>query len=118
MTGQELIEALERTGTGEKKLEVARRVVREKPGAMADEVLIALAQAQGKGGVGEGTVEKARRLMAGVPVSEFLGSPPPNAKENELRTLAKEVGKAITDQLRDKVDQAQAEGLGLPPRRK
>ena len=77
-----------------------------------------LAQAQGKGGVGEGTVEKARRLMAGVPVSEFLGSPPPNAKENELRTLAKEVGKAITDQLRDKVDQAQAEGLGLPPRRK
>ena len=109
MTRIELVEALERTGTGAGKLEQARKYLELKPTAMAEEVLANLA---GTRGIGEGTVEKARKLMSGVPVSEFLGSPPPNAKESEVRALGKEIGKVLSEQLQQRYQDAEAAGIG------
>lgn len=112
MTGQELVEALELTGTGEGKLEVARRVLRDNASASAGEVFTELSRAQALGKIGEGTVEKARRLMDGASVGDFQGVPPKNAEESRMRTLGKEIGSAITEQLRDRMAQAESDGIG------
>jgi hypothetical protein len=110
MTGQELIDALEKTGTGESKLGIARRVVQENANAAASDVLIALASNPRQ--VGEGTLKKARELMAGSPVSAFLGTPPKSAEEAKTRTLAKEIGLAVAEQLQNQAERSAELGIG------
>lgn len=112
MSGLELVEALALTGTGEAKLRVARAAIEARPGATAEDVLMALAS-DGKT-VGAVTLEKARKLASGASVKEFLGSPPPNAEESRMRSLGREIGEAIVGQLSDRQAKAQADGVGIP----
>lgn len=124
MTANELIEALEKTGTGSGKIDRLRKVVEQDRGLDALS-LVGHMRMQGtdqrRGGYPEGTVAKAERLAAGAKIEEFLGVPPPQSKEASeermARMLGQELGK-IMERLGEKthngVEAAQELSLGNP----
>lgn len=112
MSGRDLIEALRLTGTGEAKLRVAEQALKDNAAATAEDVLAALATNPRV--VGPGTLEKARKLASGASVKEFQGIPPKNADESKMRTLGREIGDAIVDQLQAGQQKAEELGMGLP----
>lgn len=124
MTPVDLIEALEKTGTGPDKLIVARDYVEQNPHASADAMTAALeAQGQGKDarilGVGwpPGTVLKAKKLLEGVPLSVLMGEPPSTSEESKERRLMKELFIGLKDYVggqQDRQAEMQGRGVGNP----
>lgn len=104
MTATELIDALEKTGTGERKLERMRRAVEERSLKHHSDLIRHLAEekeADGTPAYPEGTVVKAQALANGARVDDFLGKPPPNHEDARMANLADKVATKFADKLKD-----------------
>lgn len=111
MTGSELLEALKITGTAEKKLDAAREELERRPTLTAAELVNSM-DFQRKWP--EGTIEKAKRLLGGANVKEFLGVPPPNVQEGKLKILAETLVEKGIESFMERQANAQAEQVGVP----
>lgn len=98
MTGTELLEALAQTGTGARKLEHIERLCERSKDMAGDAAALTEELAQTPG-FPEGTVDKARRLLAGARPKDLNGEPPPNSRQAAERRLAKEVGVEVAKAL-------------------
>lgn len=113
MTANELIEALRKTGTGAARLAEAERHLAAAPGISADALLQAMSLGL-KPAWPEGTREKARRLLAGTPLSELMGTPPPNAEEAKMAKLAELMAEKTADAFGERFASAQTQQLAVP----
>jgi hypothetical protein len=82
----ELLMALKATGTGEQKLEWIRDLLSENPDATAEDALAALEEKKAP----EGTLAKARRLIAGADVTDLIDPPPASLIEHQRRERSME----------------------------
>ena len=106
----DLCNALQATGTGEKKLGILRRLAKERPQATGEDALIALQEAHAP----EGTIAKARKLLNGARVSDFEGKPPPNHQAARDKALATELATQFADAVGLKMAEAQSKGVANP----
>lgn len=113
-TVMEVIEGLERTGTGEAKLERMRRYVTERPGVDKEEFVNWVRQE-----ISPVTAAKAKHIASGQPISEIMGVPPPRSKEKEAMDVVgavKGLVEALAGKKEEKQAEAQALSIGAPKR--
>lgn len=116
MTAKELIEALRETGSGAARLELAEQHLAVQPAMTAHELLgaMSLVGIDGRTGWPEGTRDKAKRLLAGTPLSELMGVPPPNAEEAKMTALAKLMAEKTADAFGERFAAGQANNVAVP----
>ncbi len=118
MTNEELLTALQTTGTGEAKLEIARLALRNhklEPGELVA-LMSEVSSDTGRAFWPEGTCDKARQLLGGADPHSFAGKPPPMGKEASEerlgRIIAEQIGKTLRD-MRERSEEKQAEAQHL-----
>lgn len=117
MTSAELLEALAKTGTGQDKIDKAKRVLERRPQMEPAELVAEMAATSPlspRPAWGEGTVAKARRLLAGAPLSEFEGTPPPSVEEAKMAKLGEVIVKKFVDVTAERQAEHQAAQTGNP----
>lgn len=119
MSAQAVIEGLEKTGTGEGKLRVARQFLERKPGASGTELVAHLKEQ----GISPVTLAKAEHLASGKNLDDLLGTPPKQSKEASEERLGKIIGEKLGEAMERlhgtasvKMDEAQALSIGRPQR--
>lgn len=123
MTGAELLDALEITRTGEKKLEVGRLVLRDRRDMSAEELLACMAETQEnmRSVWPEGTIRKARQILGGAKPEDMLGKPPPQSLDSKEDRLIKTIVgqlpaivQALDERRAEKQILTAEKGIGLP----
>lgn len=133
MTGQELTELLEKTGTGRDKLRHCKNHLHMRPEATAEEVYLALEEGlrerDPRGAVilgtckSPGTLSKARDLMEHGPdaLKRHMGKPPEKSSDAGANQLAKVLAEkfdrlheALVGRQEEKQADAQIAGIGRP----
>src|ERR1700738_833860 len=102
-TAIEVTDMLEKTGTGEGYLRICQDFCREhhnsSGGELVDHLLQLRQNAMMSGepilGPQPGTIDKARHLAAGRPLSDLMGKPPPRANPFDSTVLASNVSQLI-----------------------
>jgi hypothetical protein len=122
-TVHDLIDGLEKTGTGERQLTALRRFAAERPMASAGETVEWMKRERSANlftgktglvyspfvvdtGIGDVTVAKAEHLAAGRPLEDLLGKPPPNYEGEKMIALAKTVAQAVAEKMDERQQQA------------
>jgi hypothetical protein len=127
MTSDQLLDALKETGTGEQKLETARKWMEERHELRGDSRAL-LNRMRDERLWPEGTLEKAEKLLAGAAPQDvqFQGEPPrkePGAVEamgEAVKPLAEKLDQlveAVKEKSHERQAEAQARGVAQPMRR-
>jgi hypothetical protein len=123
VTSHELLDALKETGTGEHKILAARVALEQRPGLSPEELLAIMEEPNDVDRPlwPEGTLHKARKILAGAHPDSFKGAPPPMGKDASEERLAKmmagEIAKVLErlgDKQADKQAEAEAMNIGRP----
>lgn len=103
MQPAELIDNLQRTGTGEKKLQILRKWADENKGKSAEELF---EYAKTQDSIPEGTRHKMRRFIDGARPEEFIGPRPEGSQEAQEVRLATALANVLQGR-RDEAAQAE-----------